>query len=324
MFYFKSASFALTVACFLPFDLCADEHPSATSLLKRFDADGDGKLELKELEKALQSFSKEKLEDDTSGFKFIRVRKNKKGRAETLETSVARYQSADSNLTVDLIGAVHVADKGYYDKLNKLFREYDVVLYELVAPEGTRVPHGGGRSRHPIGQMQQGIKGILDLEFQLEHVDYGPANLVHADMSPDEFAKSMKDRGESFIQILFRMMGQAAAQQGKGSAPSDAELLLALFSRNRSLRLKQIMAAQFEDLENQMSVFQGPDGSTLISERNKKALSVLTEQIAAGKKKIGIFYGSGHMPDMSKRLQHEFKLKPVSEEWLVAWDMSGK
>ena len=55
------------------------------------------------------------------------------------------------DVVVDLIGAVHVGEKAYYEALNKQFEDYDAVLYELVAPEGTRVPKGakpgGIRSR---------------------------------------------------------------------------------------------------------------------------------------------------------------------------------
>jgi len=35
---------------------------------------------------------------------------------------------------------------------------------------------------------------------------------------------------------------------------------------------------------------------------------VLQKEIAAGKKKIAIFYGAGHMPDFLKKLHDEFGL----------------
>ena len=298
----------------------AHESPTAEQLLHRFDSDRDLKLDRKELKKAIR-FLVEKPKEDEETFKFIRVQRNQKRVPITLETSIASYQS-DAGVQVDLIGAVHVGDKKYFRDLNREFTKYDVVLYELVAPEGTRIPQGGGKSRHPVGRLQEGMKSMLDLSFQLNQIDYQKPNLIHADMSPEEFAKSMKDRGESFFQILMRVMGDAMAKSATGKT-SDAELLMALFSKNRSLKLKRIMSEQFEDLENQIQVFEGPNGSTLISERNKKALSVLREQIQRGKKKIGIFYGSGHMPDMSRRLRRDFGMKPKSETWRVAWDMSS-
>jgi hypothetical protein len=295
----------------------AQETRSAGQLIQQFDADQDGKLDAAELQRALADGGQPEQ-------KFIRVTRDAKETPASLETAVVTFRSPKQQLQVDLISAVHVADRGYYEQLNRLFRDYDVVLYELVAPEGTRIPRGGQRSDHPVGRMQRAIKSMLDLSFQLDEIDYTAQRLVHADLSPEEFAKSMEERGESFLQILFRMMGQAAAQAGRSDAPSDGDLILALFAPDRPLRLKRILAAQFEGLEDQMSVFEGPQGSTLISQRNIRALEVLRRQQEQGKRKIGIFYGAGHMSDMAARLEKDFGLQRDAVRWLKAWDLSGK
>jgi hypothetical protein len=256
---------------------------------------------------------------------FVRVQRDADGEPLALETVIVTFTKADSKeVTVDLIGAVHIGDKSYYDELNKIFASYDVLLYELVAPEGTRIPKGGrgAGSGHPISAMQSGMKSMLGLEFQLECIDYTKENFVHADMSPDEFAKSMKDRGESFFQMFLRMMGQGMAEQAKpGGGSSDVNILLALFAKDRELRLKRIMAEQFEDLEGSMAALEGEDGSTIITERNKKAFEVLQREITAGKKRIGVFYGAGHLPDMQQRLIADFGLQPSSHRWLSAWSL---
>jgi hypothetical protein len=71
-----------------------------------------------------------------------------------------------------------------------------------------------------------------------------------------------------------------------------------------------------------MTALDGPQGSTLITERNKVALKKLSEQIAAGKKRIAIFYGAGHLKDMQQRLIDEFHLKSSGQEWLTAWNLA--
>src|SRR4051794_38727393 len=147
--------------------------------------------------------------------KFIRVRRTDDNRPTAMQTAVAKYVAAKRpGVKVDLVGAVHVGDKAYYDDLNKLFEDYDVVLYELVAPEGTRVPKGGrkGPTTHPIGLMQEGMSSILELSHQLSCVDYTKENFVHADMSPDDFSKAMENRNESFFQMFMRLMGTGMAQ----------------------------------------------------------------------------------------------------------------
>jgi len=77
---------------------------------------------------------------------FMRIRKNYRGQRVALETSITRYElknEAGEAVTVDLIGAVHIGEKEYYEALNERFEQYDSMLYELVAPEGTVIPKGG-------------------------------------------------------------------------------------------------------------------------------------------------------------------------------------
>jgi hypothetical protein len=263
--------------------------------------------------------------------KYIRLERDDAGEPVALKTSVVNFVATDPNsagLKVDLVGAVHVGEKHYYETLNKLFETYDVVLYELVAPEGTRVPKGGKPASHPVAILQNGLKDVLNLEHQMQWVDYTKENMVHADMSPDDFSKSMEARGESFMSMFFRMMGAGIAQQAKmearGKSTTDVDLLAALLDGDRSGTLKRFMAEQFEDAEGMMEALEGPQGSTIISERNKVALRKLGEQIAAGKKKIAIFYGAGHLGDMEKRLVAEFRLKRDGEAWLTAWNLARK
>src|SRR5437773_12451952 len=58
--------------------------------------------------------------------KFIRLRRDDNRRPAAMETAVVHYASpARPGVTIDLVGAVHVGDRTYYDDLNKLFENYD-------------------------------------------------------------------------------------------------------------------------------------------------------------------------------------------------------
>lgn len=260
--------------------------------------------------------------------KFVRLERDKDDELVSMQTAIVSFSKPGENdgATVDLVGAVHVGEKAYYDELNAAFAKYDVVLYELVAPKDTRIPKGQKASnQHFAGAMQNGMKGVLELEHQLESIDYTPENMVHADMSPDDFSKSMSDRGESVLGMMFKMMGQGMAQQAKMQAKgknSDLDMFAALFDKNRAIALKRVMAEQFENLEDTMGAFNGEKGSTIITERNKVALQKLAEQLQAGKKRIAIFYGAGHMPHMEERLIADFGMTRTGERWLTAWDLS--
>lgn len=253
---------------------------------------------------------------------YIRVAKDAAGKLRSMQTAWVRLEREDG-VRVDLVGAVHVGDKSYYDRLNKIFKKYDALLFELVAPEGTKIPKGTKYSSgHPVGAMQGGMKSMLELEHQLECVDYTRKNFVHADMTPDEFAKSAEKLQDGFLQLFFRMMGASAAQQANPNAPNDFDLIRALLSKDRALALKRIMARQMENGDAAMAALQGPDGSTIITERNKKALQVMVEQIEGGKKRLGIFYGAGHLEDMEQRLLKEHGFKRTALEWIDAWDLT--
>jgi len=266
-------------------------------------------------------------ESDDSGA-FVRIRRSEDKEPIALETAIVRFAPADEQnrgVVVDLIGAIHVADKAYYDKLNVRFRRYDAVLYELVAREDANVPKPGRGPGSAVGGLQVGMKSLLELDYQLDCVDYSRKNMVHADMSPEEFAQTMKSRNETWLGTFFRIMGRGFAEQAKDpTGSSDWQLLAALFAEDRAYRLKLALAEQFADLEDQMSMFDGPEGSTIVTERNKKALQVLRRELDGDKKKIAIFYGAGHLADLQRRLEKDFGMKRTEAEWLSAWSLVRK
>ena len=256
---------------------------------------------------------------------FLRIKKEK-GNPVALQLANVRYVpigGIPSNMHVDLISAVHIADEAYYKNLNKLFKSYDVVLYELVAPEGTRVgDKAASEGKSFLSMMQQGMKNALGLTFQLEEVDYSPKNFVHADISPEDFKNSMDEKGESFFSMFVRMWLAGVKQQASDpNAMNDMDLIFALFSNDREKQLKRVAAQQFMSMDTVMDAIEGDKGSTIVTTRNLKALKVLRREIEKGNKTFAIFYGAAHMPEMEKVLMKEFKLKKSQVNWVDAWDL---
>jgi hypothetical protein len=266
--------------------------------------------------------------DGKSHDRYIRVLHNASGVPTALETAIVHCVPKDTTKTsptVDLIGAVHIADSAYYEQLNREFQNYDAVLYELVASEKARTPRRSDPpGTSPLSMIQNGMKDVLALEFQLKGIDYTRKNMVHADMSPKEFAQSMESRGETVWTMIGRMFGYAMSQQAEAGDTNNFDLLAALFAKNRPLALKRVLADQFDRSQDSMAALEGPEGSTLISGRNQVALNVLRKQIADGKKKIAIFYGAGHLADLQKRLATQFDMVPAETRWLVAWNLKSK
>lgn len=258
--------------------------------------------------------------------RFIRISKTDQGHPQALETSIIRYvapeSSAHEGLIVDLVGVVHIGQKEYYEEIDKRLKTYDVVLYELVAPDGTRVlPEDIDASRSPLSAVQLGMRDMLNLQFQLQHIDYMAENFRHADMSPEQFVEDMESRGDSVVKMGMRMMGAGLASQA--ATAGDAGMMMALFSgKDRPKRMKQVMARQLTEMEAVTAGIDDAQGNnTLIKGRNVRAFEVLGEEIESGKKRIAVFYGAGHLPDMADRLENEFQLQPSTVEWFQAWDL---
>ena len=253
---------------------------------------------------------------------FVRVLK-RGGVPKALQTAVATYRKpgAVDGVEVVLVGAVHIGEAAYYHKLNELFKTYDALLYELVSEPGMGVPDPEERGISPISTIQVGMKNSLELTFQLDEIDYAAKNFVHADMTPNEFFDTMEARQEGVLQMFFRSLGSGIAMQSAGKG-GDVGLLAALVSDDRAKGLRRAFAEQLQMMDGQMAAITGEDGkSTLITERNAKAFKVLDAQIKAGKKKLGIFYGAGHLKDMHQRLIDDYGMELVETKWLDAWGL---
>lgn len=281
---------------------------------------------------------------DQDKHEYIRIARNDRNLAAWMQTSVIRFGNSKRfpGKEVDLLGAVHLGEAAYYDELNQRFAEYDALLYEAVIPEealrrGLR-PGGQGSGRRlsddeawndskvglaTISALQVGMKDVLGLEFQLSGVDYTPANFVHADMTQEEMEQSMADRGESFSEMMAREMVKATLQQQqRNPLAMNLDILLSAIASDRQYRVRRIAAVEMVRASDG-DVFARPDGtSTIITERNIKALKVLRRELKKrGNRRLGLFYGAGHFYDMEQRMVEEFGFERLSEEWITAWEL---
>ena len=256
-----------------------------------------------------------------------------------LETSDVTYRNADG-VTVRLVSAVHIGEKAYYDALGKSFAADDAVLYELVKPKNAAVPVPGvpREGGSGVGEFQRMLKDVLNLDFQLDAIDYSAKNFVHADLDAETFRKLQEERGETFEMLFIKQLMKAlnnppAGAEGpeaQGDTPQvpeiDGEQLLREMIRLVTLpdmerRVKLMLAKQMVSVEAGAAGFFGdPNNNVIVTERNKAAMGVLSDTIASGKKKISVFYGAAHMPDFAKRLE-ALGFKRVDTEWRTAWDL---
>jgi hypothetical protein len=251
---------------------------------------------------------------------YIRVTEDEKN--VWLQTSVTRY--VKDAVSVDLIGAVHIADKQYFIDLNTLFTKSEVLLFEMVGGDkmdkGKKINEAEQKDLQfsLLGAMHNTMQDKLDLAGQKDHVDYSQENFVHADLSMEEFKKLQKEKQESILSFALKNAQNQAKVAGKPvKQPSMIKLLKALVTGNADL-LKLNIVHTLGQGDDQIAAFAGK--SVIIGDRNEKCLQVMNDQIAAGKKNIGIFYGAAHFPDMEDRMV-KMGFKKTNQFWMTAWDI---
>lgn len=244
--------------------------------------------------------------------------------ADSLQTAVAAYERADG-VRVELAGAVHIADKAYFDALNERFKKNDAVLYEMVGgPVSERKQRqekdqdGEAGRLQWVGQLQEMMRKTLELESQLACINYEAPNFVHADMTTERFFQSQGEKQENFLSLWIKAVQAQNAAGGARSQPGLVELLRVLMSGDSATEMKRLIGREFDSVERILAGVEAEGGTTLIGERNRHALEVMDREIQAGKKRLAIFYGAAHLPDMEARLLGRgFKL--VKVEHLKAW-----
>ena len=250
---------------------------------------------------------------------FIRVKETDD--AAKLQTALFGYEK--DGVHVDLIGAIHVADKKYYRFLNKRFETYGVLLFEMVGGEnlgGGKKPEDAAKAKGEnkldgLRMLYGSLEKTLGLVGQGSVIDYFAKNFVHADLTMKEFEAMQKERGESLLGFMIRA-GIAADKPEK--EPSSINMMRGLLT-GRSELLKLEMIHTMADGGEQIDKMAGEN--VIISDRNAKCMEVLDREIAKGAKKIGIFYGAAHFPDMEKRMT-ERGFKRVRSQWLTAWNVA--
>ena len=262
--------------------------------------------------------------DKLSGFMRFVDQGAAGGRLETADVVFVN----DAGAVVRLVSAVHIGEGAYFKGLADSFEERDCVLYELVKPKDGAVPVPGveRESMSAIGDLQRFLKDTLNLEFQLDQIDYSAPNFVHADLDAETFTKMQEERGETFAQLMLQQLMKAMTTPPAAVDPAAAdealEDLIKMFTRpDMERQVKLFVAKQLGQMEEHALGLDGPDGSVIVTERNKAAMKVLENVLKDGKKDVAIFYGAAHMPDFAERLT-AMGFKPVATEWRMAWDLT--
>ena len=253
---------------------------------------------------------------------FTRVDEDKDGLPRALQLGVVTY--VGNGITVDLVSAIHIGDQSYYAELNDRFRDYDALLYELVAPAGIDINEQVAKRKGLLSKTQVTLTKILDLSFQLDEIDYSQPNFVHADLSPSEFRQSMEDRDESLYVYFWRIFFASVNEYAKDPLGlRDMQMLSSMITSGQDDSLKTMMAYEMTNLDAVQDILGEDSDSAIVGARNERAIEVLRSQLDAGARRVGIFYGVAHMPDLEERLLVDVGLSYAETAWVDAWKLGG-
>jgi hypothetical protein len=253
-----------------------------------------------------------------------------------------------------LTGVSHLGDPSYYRALQTHLDAQTLVLYEGVgaaeaeeetnnaAPSSTSTAEADNSAPEPSqtpvaqdnrGSLQSAMAASLGLVFQLEALDYRRQNFRNSDLSITQLRQLMSEAdtgpgesgpSESFENLLGMM-------QGNSWFDALLQLALRLLGANPKFQAlgRLAMIDLLGEIQGDPSRLQGLPREmkqlleVLLERRNEKVIADLKAQLPKTGRhgSIAIFFGTGHMPDMEKRLRAELKYKPAGERWFTAFEV---
>ncbi len=179
-----------------------------------------------------------------------------------------------------------------------------------------------GKRKGILSNTQLGMTKLLGLAFQLDEINYDKANFVHADLSPEELRQSMAERDESLYVYFWRVFFASLDEYAKDPlGMKDWRILSTMLESDQDNAMKTMIAYEMTNIDQVRDIFGEDSNSAVIGARNQRVIEVLRNQLASGAKRIGIFYGVAHMPDMEARLLSEMGLAYHKTTWVDAWQL---
>lgn len=265
---------------------------------------------------------------------WLKLERDERGAPLRLATSIVRFEGefrADDGKTrpvsVDLIGAIHLGEKAYYDRLNAEFKEYETVVFELVADEGfdaktiaaakEETDEGPASPLDAIPLLQQSFADALGFVNQVDGIDYAAPNLKRGDANADDFLVQLTTGGDVphfFLNSAFDSLFSSNSGRAEGWA------LACLLAKDKRLALRRFFADELTRTE--LASEPNERETALIHYRNKIAIDVAKKELEAGKTKIAVFYGAAHLDDFARRVEQTLENpRRLEPRWLVAWSI---
>jgi hypothetical protein len=243
---------------------------------------------------------------------FVRVQRS--GETGSLDVAVGAFERPDGR-RVYLVGAVHIAHAETFIEQQAVLDAMDLVLWEGVGAKGK--PSAEAMERFDVlFKTQVLLKNLLNLDFQLDGIDYERAFWRNSDMPLDALQAELDRRGLKILpnEELFRaLFGTVFKIVDPARLP-----------RNEMVgRQYRAMAAPFMSDTERIFAQAGAEGlkEVLIEARNRVVMDDLAAVLAEADapQRTGLYYGAGHLPGMARILMDELDCTYLGTHWITAW-----
>jgi len=254
------------------------------------------------------------------------------GTPSALLVSIQRY--GKEAVTVDFIGAVHVADASLYVAHQEQFKQYEALLFEGVKPAGA--PTAKQSPFDLLGMLYQQSSQQMQLAQQSQYIERAD-NFIHSDVTDVELAQAwrqaMSEQGETQLTLLAGaglelLRSYVRAQAVQESDGSLGKAFQPLSQPQRPLDLKRQSVVQLakgglpgDALGSFGRTLNGLFQKSIVDFRNRRAVDTLVDELKADKRTVGIYWGAAHGPGIDFMLRTELGFERRGTKWLVAWDM---
>lgn len=166
--------------------------------------------------------------------------------------------------------------------------------------------------------VQQELAEALGLEFQLESLSYENPNWFCSDLTMGEVEAKLIEQGAD-ASLLEAITGESFSAQIATGMMKLIPMLDSLIGGGikETAKLLMIEILSMADSDQMLEGIEPELAQVIIVDRNTELLRDLAATIGISEdlSTIGVLYGAGHMPDLSKRLHAEFGYEPVEDRW---------
>jgi hypothetical protein len=179
----------------------------------------------------------------------------------------------------------------------------------------------------PLGgesiQIQAELASALDLEFQLDAIDYTGTTFRVSDMAIDELEAAMRERDLDFAMLADTLSGTSLTGQVAAVMLRLIRVLDAMVDGAIADTCKVLLIELIGDptvLEQSLDQFGEGFSEVLIGMRNQVPIDDLASIIEQEPQveTVAILYGAAHLPDLAERLIDQLGYQLVEERWLGA------